>query len=270
MVYSFLNDTILYQRRSIDLVQKNKQDVNVNWQRPFDFAPIGEADVDIWHARCDSQSTDIKYLTGLLSADEKKRSELFRFDRDRLRHVFSRGVLRLILSKYLEVPPAQIEIIIGSQGKPVLAHQKKEHSIHFNLSHSSEAVLYAVTKVGAIGVDVEKIRDIPDIENIIGRYFSSWERTAFSKLPATQKKQAFFSCWSRKEAFIKALGAGPSPSLDEFDVSILPDQPASLLHTHWDPSEVNNWLLSDIWLDAGHAAAMAINISGLNSYDGNY
>jgi 4'-phosphopantetheinyl transferase len=264
----FLNDIVQYQKKSIHLIQKNKQDAG--WQRPFDFAPIGEADVDIWHARWDSQSKDIKYLAGLLSADEKKRSEYFRFDRDKLRHIFSRGVLRLILSKYLEVAPAQIEIIIGPRGKPALFQQGKKHPIHFNLSHSSETVLYAVTRVGVIGVDVEKIRHIPDIENIVGRYFSPGERNAFRELSTMQKQQAFFACWSRKEAFIKALGDGSMPSLDQFDVSILPDQPASLLHTYWDPLEVNNWLLSDIRLNTSHAATLAVNISGLGVHDGNY
>lgn len=267
MVYGFLNDLILYQKRSINLIRKNKQDVD--WQRPVDFTPLGEADVDIWRAGLDSLPVPVKYLTGLLSADEKKRAGHFRFDWDRLRYIFSHGVLRLILSKYLEIAPAQIEIMIGPHGKPILVEREKKQYIHFNLSHSSETVLYAVTNVGAIGVDVEKIRDIPDIENIVGRYFSSGERMAFNELSGTQKKRAFFACWSRKEAFIKALGDGPSPSLDQFDVSILPDQPASLLHTHWDPSEVNNWLLSDIRFDAGHAAALAVNISGIDAHKGN-
>lgn len=264
MFHEFLNNTLLYQKRSINLIQQNKR--YIDWQKPVNFVPVGGAEIDIWHARLDSRSTHIKYLDGLLSVDEKKRSDLFRFDRDRLRYVFSHGVLRLILSKYLEAPPAQIKIVIGPQGKPTLFKQENEHPIHFNLSHSAETVLYAVARVGAVGVDVEKIRHIPDIESIVGRYFSPWERTAFNQLPATQKKRAFFACWSRKESLIKALGDGPPPSLDQFDVSILPDQPASLLKTHWDSSEVNNWLLSDIWLDASHAAALAVNIAGLDSH----
>jgi 4'-phosphopantetheinyl transferase len=258
----FLNNTLLYQKRSIPLGHRNKYDVD--WQKPTDFTQMGSSDIDIWYARLDPSFTHIPYLAEILSADEKKRAQDFHLERDRLRHIFSRGILRLILSEYLDQSPAQIKIMTGLQGKPALFQQEKEYSIHFNLSHSHEAVLYAITGVGAIGVDVEKVRDIPDMEKIIAQFFSSSERAAFDELPPTQKRQAFFSGWSRKEAFIKARGGGLSLPLDQFDVSILPDQPATLLNTYWDPLEVNNWVLSDIWLDANYTAAMAVNISGMS------
>jgi 4'-phosphopantetheinyl transferase len=262
MLPQFLNNTLLYQKRSIPPIHRNNHDVD--WQKPTDLTPMGPSDVDLWYARLNPSFTHISYLAEILSADEKKRAQDFRLERDRMRHIFSRGILRLILSEYLDQSPAQIKIMTGSQGKPALFQQEKEYSIHFNLSHSDEVVLYAFTGVGTIGVDVEKVRDISEMEKIIAQFFSSRERADLNQLPPAQKKLAFFNCWSRKEAFIKARGGGLSLPLDQFDVSILPDQPATLLNTQWDPREVNNWLLSDIWLDANYAAAMAVNISGMS------
>jgi 4'-phosphopantetheinyl transferase len=259
MLDEFLNDILFYQKRSIELLRQNKQDRT--WQKPDNFTSLSGSDVDIWSARLAPPL--MQDLTGILSTYEKKRSQQLRFDRDKLRYVFSRGILRLILSKYLEESPDQIEIVIGPHGKPALSQWEGKYSIHFNLSHSHEWVLYSITRVGEIGVDVEKMREVPDMEKIIGRFFSVRERAAFNDLPPSERKQAFFNCWSRKEALIKAMGGGLSLPLDQFDVSILPNQPAALLDIHWDPLEVHHWLLSEIWLDAYHAAAMAVNISSM-------
>lgn len=263
MLDELLNDTLLYQKRPVGLIRQNKQDWA--WQKPDNFPSLSGSEVDIWCARVDDLSVHLQDLAGTLSAEEKKRAEQFRFDRDKLRHVFSHGILRLILSKYLEESPAQIKIMIGPQGKPALTRQRKNDSIHFNLSHSHDVVLYAIARVGDIGVDVEKMREVPGVEEIVKKFFSPRERATFDELPPSQKERAFFTCWSRKEALIKAQGGGFSLPLNQFDVSVLPDQPAALLATHWDwdPLEVNRWLLSDIKLDANYTAAMAINISGM-------
>jgi 4'-phosphopantetheinyl transferase len=261
MLDELLKVGLLHQKRSIHHIRQNQQDWL--WQKPANLISLSSSDVDIWCVKLHSLSTHVQDLAGILSAEEKNRSEKFRSDRDKLCAVVSRGVLRLILSAYLGQPPAQIQMISGPQGKPALFHQDKRHPIQFNLSHSHETVLYGITRMGEIGVDVEKVRDVPDFEKIIRRFFSARERTAFDELPPAQRKRAFFTCWSRKEAFMKARSDGFSLPLDQFDVSILPDQPAALLATRWDPSEVNRWLLSDIRLDADHAAAMAVDISSL-------
>jgi 4'-phosphopantetheinyl transferase len=265
MLDELLKDGLLHQKRSIHHIRQNRQDWV--WQKPDNFISLSSSDVDIWCVKLHSLSAHVQDLAGILSSEEKNRFEKFRFDRDKLRSVASRGMLRLILSAYLEQPPAQIEVISGPQGKPALFHQGKRHSIQFNVSHSHETVLYGITRIGEIGVDIEKVRDVPDFEKIIGRFFSPRERAAFDVLPPTQRKRAFFTCWSRKEAFMKARSDGFSLPLDQFDVSILPDQPAALLSTSWDPLEVDGWLLSDIRLDADHAAAMALDISSPGRYD---
>jgi 4'-phosphopantetheinyl transferase len=262
MLDEFLNDISLYQKRPIELLRQNQLDMV--WQKPDHFHFLSGSDVDIWCARLDLSL--MQDLTGILSTYEKKRSQQLQFDRDKQRHVFSRGILRLILSKYVQESPNQIEIVIGPHGKPALSQRGGEYSIHFNLSHSHDCVLYSITRVGEIGVDVEKIREVPDMEKIVEKFFSAREKASFKGLAPSQKKQAFFNCWSRKEAMIKAMGGGLSLPLDQFDVSILPNQPAALLDIHWDPLEVHHWLLSDIWLDANHAAAMAVNISSMGRH----
>lgn len=262
MFDEFLKDNLLYQKRSINHIRQNRQDWI--WQKPDNFISLSSSDVDIWCVKLHSFSTHVLALSGFLSSEEKNRSEKFRFDRDKLRSVVSRGILRLILSEYLEQPPAQIKINSGSQGKPALFGQENGHTLQFNLSHSHETVLYGITRIGEIGVDVEKVREVPDFEKIIGQFFSPRERVAFEELSPAQKMRAFFTCWSRKEAFMKAKGDGFSLPLDQFDVSILPDQPAALLATRWDPLEVNHWSLSDIWIDENHAAAMAVHTSSFD------
>jgi 4'-phosphopantetheinyl transferase len=261
MFDEFLNGTLLYQKRSIQLVRQNKQDRL--WRKPDPFISLSGPEVDIWSAKLDLSLMQMQNLMGILSAHEKKRSQQLRFDRDKLRYVFSHGILRWILSKYVDESADQIEIVIGPQGKPSLVQQEKKYPIHFNLSHSHETVLCAITAVGEIGVDVEKIREVPDLEKIVRQFFSTRERAAFKEIPSSQRKQAFFRCWTRKEALIKAMGGGLSLPLDQFDVSILPDPAAALLDIHWDSRKMQHWLLSDISLDVGHAAALAINISNM-------
>jgi len=204
----------------------------------------------------------IQRLQSTLSTDECQRAERFYFQRDRRRFTVARGVLRSILSQYLGLAPQQLRFCYGPHGKPALVSTSGPARLHFNVSHSHELALYAITYDRHIGVDVEHIRTDFACEAIAERFFSPPERAVLRCLPPQVKYEAFFNCWTRKEAYIKACGEGLSLPLDQFDVSLAPGVPAALLATRWAPHEAARWTLRDIVPGPGYAAALAVEGHG--------
>ena len=221
------------------------------WQSAEDVSSLAGAEIDAW-------CIEARPLAGgdYLAASELARAGRFRFEKDRDQFVTGRGLLRLLLSKYLETNPASINFTFGPGGKPA-AEQQDHQPVQFNLSHSGGMLLLVFTRLGQIGVDIEKIHDVPNFEHVITRFFSQAEQRGFDEINFEEKLPAFFTCWTRKEAFIKARGDGLSLPLDQFDVSILPSLPAELRYTAWDPSEVSRWSLVDIPVRPGYCAALA-------------
>jgi 4'-phosphopantetheinyl transferase len=171
-------------------------------------------------------------------------------------------VLRDILSRYLGVPPSALVFRYSTYGKPALAAGFDAARVCFNISHSHEMALFAVTCEREIGVDIEHLgRDI-HAEEIAEHFFSAHERASLRTLPAAAKHEAFFNCWTRKEAYIKAHGEGLSLPLDQFDVSLLPGEPAALLATRNDPWEARRWSLQALSPGSGYVAALAVEGQG--------
>ena len=191
-----------------------------------------------------------------LEPGERTRALQFRFRMDRERFVVGRGTLRSILGHYLDVEPRQLRFNYTSHGKPFLTNDGGDETLCFNVSHSGGLGLYAVTRNRQVGVDLEYInRDQMD-EQVAGRFFSPIEFATFRSLPVSSRRIAFFSCWTRKEAYIKANGKGLSIPLDEFDVSLRPGEPAELMSTAWDPKEASSWSMRDVCLPAGYVGAV--------------
>jgi 4'-phosphopantetheinyl transferase len=174
----------------------------------------------------------------VLSADEHERASRFVFDRHRHAYIVARGILRLILGRALQIPPQDVRFVYGCKGKPMLAAQSP---IRFNLSHSGSVVVYALTARREIGIDVEHIRPVHDMDTLARYSFSSAENNVFVNLPESQRQEAFFNCWTRKEAYIKALGDGLSYSLQDFDVTLRPGEPAKLLRVTSKSEEIGRW-----------------------------
>jgi 4'-phosphopantetheinyl transferase len=197
-----------------------------------------------------------------MSVDELQKADRFRFEIDRRRHIIGRGLLRRLLAKCLEMAPDKVRFDYGAFGKPALASDFAGAQLQFNVSHSGDVVLIAIAIGRAIGVDVEYIRtDIAAKENAV-RFFSLRERMALATLAGRPQIDAFFSCWTRKEAYIKAHGAGLSLSLDQFDVSLLPGEAAHVLETRPDPAEARRWSLRELNAGHDHKAALAIEGRG--------
>ena len=239
----------------------------LSWAHPPESLMLTNADVHVWVTSLDRSPPEINSLQQTLTPDEQARAKRFRFEKHRDNFIVGRGVLRAILSRYLAVCPSQLHFEYTSYGKPMLAEAGRQNApaseaLNFNLSHSHELALYAVTQEQEIGVDVEYIRTNVDVLGIAKRFFSAQEFSELQALPQAHQTETFFDCWTRKEAFIKAKGEGLSLPLDQFDVSITPGNPAALLSTQWNPDEATNWSLQALTPAPGYAAALAVEGKG--------
>ncbi|HEX8145170.1 MAG TPA: 4'-phosphopantetheinyl transferase superfamily protein [Pyrinomonadaceae bacterium] len=219
---------------------------------------LEEDDVHVWLVGLKQAARDAQSVLGLLSEDERERARRFHFDHHRARFILAHAAQRLILSHYLRLSPAQLRFRFNPYGKPALDLPAGDDALQFNLSHSGELALLAIGRGRAVGVDIEHIRAEFAHEQIAERFFSQREVSMLRALPENLRPQAFFNCWTRKEAYIKALGEGLSLALDGFDVSLIPGEQAALLSVRDNPGEVARWSLRELAPGEGYAAAMAV------------
>jgi 4'-phosphopantetheinyl transferase len=210
--------------------------------------------VHVWPIRTEAPSAVAERFELLLGTDEKSRAGRFRFDHLRYSFVITRGVLRILLGHYLHVSPISIQFKYGSRGKPALAAPA---CIDFNASDSSGLSVFAFTAGCEVGVDVEQIRPLQDMQNIADRFFCSEEAAELMSLTANQRERGFYLCWTRKEAYIKAIGDGLYAPLDSFRVTLQPSQPARFMHIAYDTRAAEAWTLHDLQLAPNYAAALA-------------
>ncbi len=234
------------------------------WGSDGVISHLGPGEVHVWSALLDPASTDIGRFSEILSRDEKERASRFHFEKNRNEFIISRGSLRALLGSYLEVPASEVGFAYSRYGKPYLVDSHHISPVEFNLSHSEGIVLLAFTRGRKVGVDIEYVGRNFDFEEIAERFFSRAEQQMLRNTPAEERGTAFFHCWTRKEAYIKALGNGLSHSLFEFDVSLAPKQISALLATRPDPSEADRWLLRDLPVAAGYVAALAVEADRTN------
>ena len=227
-----------------------------SWEQPPEAPVLAKDDVHVWKVSLDRTPSELDSLRQTLTRDEQKRADRFRCEKHRDRFIVGRGVLRAILGRYLDRPPNQLRFQYTPYGKPTFPTETE--ILNFNLSHSHDLALYAVTQGREIGVDVEFIRKNINLLGIAKRFFSEQEYAELQALPQSCQLQTFFDCWTRKEAFIKAKGEGFSLPLHRFDVSITPGKPAALLRTEWNPDEAAFWSLKSLNAAPGYAAALAV------------
>jgi len=218
---------------------------------------LSDEDVHVWCVSLQQPSHIIEQLTCVLSANEKERAARFHFEHLQKSFIVARGVLRVLLANYLGLQPAQLEFTYLPTGKPQVSKNLNKR-IFFNLSHSNEYALYAFSRNRKVGVDIEYIRPIEDLEKIAENNFSAKENFELKMLPPEKILESFFNCWTRKEAYIKALGAGISFPLQEFDVSLKPGKPAKLLSVYGNAREAARWSMSELHPAAGYAAALVV------------
>lgn len=235
------------------------RDPVVAWRVAPETVTLSGDQVHVWRADLDQTTAQIDGFLHTLSADERARAERFHFQRDRERFVVARGALRAILGLYLNRAPQCLSFRSSAHGKPALVLKDGEDPIRFNVSHSRGMALYAITYGRAVGIDLEYMRSDLEVEQIAERFFSRREIATLRALPASLRRYAFFLCWTRKEAYIKARGEGLSLPLDQFDVSLVPGETAALLDTRPDLDEALRWSLRELKPGlSGYAAALAV------------
>lgn len=227
------------------------------WLPPPARLELARDDVHVWRAALDLSAPVLSAFERTLSPDELRRAARFRFPQLRQRFVAGRGILRAILSRYLDTSPGELAFGYSGYGKPFLHARPGQAALHFNLSHADGMALYAIAHDRAVGVDVEHFHRSIDHLQIAEHCFSATELRALHALPPELQPRAFLAGWTRKEAYIKARGAGLSLPLDQFSVSLAPGEPAQLLLVEHDPAEASRWALRDLRPGPGYVGALA-------------
>lgn len=222
--------------------------------RPLDSCPI-----DIWCWELDRSSAELAALRLLLTEDENTRAARFVFDRDRNRFIAGRAVLRRILGRYLAKDPAGLQFSYNGFGKPWLTGQRA-WSLHFNLSHAGGVAALAVSHLHEVGVDIEERKPLK--EDIARRFFSATEYGEIRELSGQDYVEAFYRCWTRKEAFVKAHGEGLSLNLASFDVTLLQGETPRLLRLAGDAEAPTQWRMANVSVGANLAGAVAACTGG--------
>ena len=230
----------------------------IHWSPPARNIELPRDEVHVWRAAIEVSASRLAPLYELLGSDERARADRFRFEDDRRRFTVARGVLRSILARYLDVEPAAIEFRYGAHGKPSLKGKADGLDVRFSLSHSHGLGLHAFAIGREIGVDVEHMRPNTEVMGVARHSFSPVEVEALTGLSAGQRCEAFFECWTRKEAFIKAHGGGIALGLSRFDVTLRPGEPAALLRFDGDPAEAARWSMRSLDAGEGYKAALAV------------
>ena len=228
------------------------------WRPAPETLILSNDEVHVWRAPLDVPELHVRSLWYLLTGDECQRAERYVFEKDQRHFVVARGLLRVLLGRYLGQDPQHLRFTYGPHGKPALATDMGGDTLRFNVSHSYGLALYAMTRGREIGVDVERIRPEVAQETIAEHFFSPREVTILRALPMLLQAPAFFACWTRKEAYIKARGKGLSVPLNSFSVSLIPGKPAELLDVQSDPEESSRWSFLELVPDSHYVGALAV------------
>ncbi|MEM9293799.1 MAG: 4'-phosphopantetheinyl transferase superfamily protein [Acidobacteriota bacterium] len=216
---------------------------------------LDSGEIHIWSTELEPGDRTVAELERLLTPDEVKRAYRFRFEHHQRRFIVGRGVLRRLLAGYLNQDPRDLRFLYGEKGKPSLPESL---GLRFNLSHSETLALYALSCDTELGVDVEQLRPMPDAEQIAERFFSVSERDTLRSIPSERKSEAFFNCWTRKEAYIKATGDGLSMPLDRFDVTLAPEDEPRMLSAEGSTEKAAHWSMRHLNPKPGYVGALAV------------
>ncbi|NEP01175.1 MAG: 4'-phosphopantetheinyl transferase superfamily protein [Symploca sp. SIO2E9] len=244
--------------------------LNHLWSPPPKDLVLQSNGVHIWRANLNLATEQIEQLAQTLSTDEQQRADRFHFDQHRQHFIVGRGMLRTILSYYLNLEPHQLEFSYSTRGKPALVNIDSDEGLYFNLSHSNGLALYAVMPAGSIesakencslGIDLEYMRPMPEAEKLAKRFFCPREYALISSLSPTLQQEAFFNGWTRKEAYLKATGDGLA-GLEQVEVSLIPGEPAALLSIMGDWEAASQWSMYELIPSPSYAAALVVEGHG--------
>lgn len=220
---------------------------------PFSFE-LSESTIHIWSFPTRASHHVVATFERVLIPEEKDRAFRFRFYQLYTSFVIARGALRYLLGHYLNCDPTRVSLVYGPRGKPAV---ESPSSLQFNMTHSGDLAVIALTLRREIGVDIERIRTLADMPQIANHFFCPEEAAEVMRAPHTERERAFFLCWTRKEAYIKATGDGFSAPLGSFRVTVDPAKPARFVYVQHNEIEAKSWTLHDLRVSVGYAAALA-------------
>lgn len=226
------------------------------WLRPPADLSLAPGELHVWRATLAPDAETLAGLEATLDRDERARAQRFLVEHGQRRFAAARGFLRDVLARYTGRTPAALRFAYGARGKPTI-----EGGPHFNLSHSGDVALLAVTAVAPVGVDVELVRHLPDFEPIAERFFARGERDSLRRAAPDDYADAWYRCWTRKEAYIKATGDGLHFPLDRFEVTVLAGEPPALRSLDGSASAASTWTVHHLEPGAGAVGAVALPAS---------
>jgi len=218
---------------------------------------LPDNEVQLWRLDLRALAASEGRWLPLLSSDEQARAARFIPQQARQNFIVTRGVLRTVLAAYLATDPKRLTLQTSSKNKPSLGPPHDSH-VCFNVAHSGDVALLAFVRRREVGVDVEQIRQNIEVEAIARRFFSPDEQKQLATVPPADKVSAFFRCWTRKEAYVKAKGEGLWLPLDQFDVCVASGSDNALLATRPDRSEAARWSLLEVAAGLGYVAALCV------------
>lgn len=216
----------------------------------------GRGEVHLWHFDLDAPVDTVSRYRGLLDAGEMVRAKRLIRELHQVRFIVGRARLRILLGRYLAVPPEAIAFSYSEQGKPALAQTPTSEPLSFNLSHSGGIAIFAIAGFDTVGVDVEAIKDSRDLLPIARRFFSAHEREQLMALPEAEQCPAFYQCWTSKEALLKAWGTGLATPLDKFTVKVEAGR-AGVIEINLPERSGTPWEIAPLQVAPGFSAALA-------------
>lgn len=217
-----------------------------------------EDEIHIWMLSLNQPGTSIGNYERTLSTFELNRANAYQSIDLRTKYVLAHISLRFILGHYLDTEPHEIIYGYETHGKPYIIAPESQ-DLNFNMTYSQDRALIALMKGNSIGIDLEYYKDLSDVNQLVDRYFSPAERSYYYQLKPEDRLRAFYRGWTRKEAFIKALGSGLSFPLDSFTVTITPDEPVRLDNLKGDsPKRWQIYDLSELFPGKDYEAALAV------------
>jgi 4'-phosphopantetheinyl transferase len=235
----------------------------MQWRTPPSSLRLKPGEVHVWRASLTLDRDATSQAWGLLSPEERRRALRMRFPLHRARTVASRGILRTLLGRYLDIAPQAVPIVVEPSGRPSLDDAASPR-LTFSVSHAGPVVLLAIAADRAVGVDVERLRREVPFEQLAARFFAVSEARALNALPRSLLPAAFFACWTRKEALFKAWGGegGLVPSLKRFTVPVAPRlDPITVTATR----DSGRWELTTLDPGPGFAAALALEVPAVTT-----
>lgn len=226
--------------------------------------PQGAPDVHVWTTTLESFPLGVGALADLLSPDERERAARMLIPSHRDTFVLARGTLRRLAGAYLDLPPGRLRFDYTALGRPVLPAADNPDGLEFSVSHSGGVVLLAFARGVAVGVDVERIRPRVDCDAIAERFFAPVERQSLASMGGSERRTAFFTCWTRKEAVLKAVGLGISRGLARVAVTCEPGVQARIVASDLGEISPDAWSLRDLDAGPGYIAALAVQAPGLH------